>query len=155
MTLQQKIREEIKNAMRAKDEVRLTTLRGMLSAFTNESVTLGKTPQDELSDDQAIIVIKRLAKQRKDSIEQFTKGGRPDLADNEKVELLILEKFLPEQMGEEDIKKIIKLKIESLRQAQGDNNSPLDKGKLIGLIIKECKGQADGTLVKRLVEELI
>ncbi len=148
MTLHQEIREEIKNAMRAKDEVRLTTLRGMLSAFTNESVILGKTPQDELTDEQAETVIKRLAKQRKDSIEQFTKGGREDLAKNEQAELKILEEFLPEQMSENEIKKII----ERVKSEIGE----VDKSKLgifIGKVMKETKGQADGALVKKLVEE--
>lgn len=134
--------------MRAKDEVRLTTLRGMLSAFTNESVILGKTPQDELTDEQAETVIKRLAKQRKDSIEQFTKGGREDLAKNEQAELKILEEFLPEQMSENEIKKII----ERVKSEIGE----VDKSKLgifIGKVMKETKGQADGALVKKLVEE--
>ena len=79
------IQDQIKDAMRAKDEVKLTTLRGVLASFTNEAVALKRKPQDRLSDEEATVVIRRLVKQRKDSIEQFLKGDRKDLADNEKL----------------------------------------------------------------------
>ena len=93
--MQNKIQEEIKSAMRAKDQLRLTTLRGVLASFTNELVAKGKKPNEVLAEGDAITVIRRLVKQRKDSIEQFEKGGRKDLADNEKAELKVLEEFLP------------------------------------------------------------
>jgi len=145
-----KISDQIKDALKARDQVRLTTLRGALAAFTNELVSKGKKPQDKLTDDEAVAVIRRLVKQRKDSIEQFEKGGRNDLAENEKAEMKILEGFLPAQMSKEQIEKIAKLKIEELKIT--------DKSKigiLIGAIIKETKGQADGALVKRVVEEIL
>jgi len=145
-----KIQNQIPEAMRAKDQVRLNTLRGMIAAFTNESVALKRTPKDKLSDAEAIAVIKRLIKQRKDSIEQFEKGRRQDLVDNEKAELKILEEFLPQQMSEEKVREIAKLKIEELKIT--------DKSKvgiLIGAIMKECKGEADGALVKKIVEEIL
>ena len=82
--MHEKIQNEIPIAMRAKDNVRLTTLRGVLAAFTNESLALKRTPKDKLSNGEAIAVIRRLVKQRKGSIEQFEKGGRKDLADSEK-----------------------------------------------------------------------
>ena len=145
-----KIQSQIVLAMRAKDQVRLMTLRGMLAAFTNETVAKGKTPKNKLSDDEAIAVIKRLVKQRKDSIEQFEKGGRKDLADNEKSELKVLEEFLPEQMSESTVREIARLKIEDLKIT--DKNKT---GILIGAVLKECKGQADGAIVKRIVEELL
>ncbi len=147
------IQNQIKDAMRAKDQVRLTTLRGVLAAFTNEAVAKGKTPQDKLGDDEALAVIRRLVKQRKDSIEQFEKGGRQDLADSEKLEMKILEEFLPAQMSEEKIKEIVE---KTLRQAQGDNSPILkNRGAFIGTVIKETAGQADGALVKRIVEEIL
>src|SRR3989338_7640596 len=99
--MQEKIQNEIKEAMRAKDQVRLTTLRGMLAAFTNELVAKGKKPNEVIEDQDALAVIRRLVKQRKDSIEQFEKGQRVDLADNERSELRVLEEFLPAQMSEE------------------------------------------------------
>lgn len=145
-----KIQEQIKDAMRAKDQVRLITLRGVLAAFTNEAVALKRTPQDKLSDEEAVTVIKRLSKQRKDSIEQFEKGGRADLADNEKAELKILEQFLPAQMSEEKIREIINLKIKELKIT--------DKSKigiLVGAVMKEAAGQADGNMVKVAVEEIL
>lgn len=151
--MHEKIQNQIKDAMRAKDQVRLTTLRGVLASFTNEAVAKGRTPQDKLTDDEAITVIRRLVKQRKDSIEQFEKGGRNDLADNEKQELVILEGFLPAQMSEEKVREIVN---EALRQAQGDNNPVLqNKGAFVGLIIKRTAGQADGALVKKIVEEIL
>ena len=151
--MHEKIQNQIKDAMRAKDQVRLTTLRGVLAAFTNEAVAKGKTPQDKLGDDEALAVIRRLVKQRKDSIEQFEKGGRKDLADNERSESLILEEFLPAQMSEEKIKEIVE---KTLRQAQGDNSPILkNRGAFIGTVIKETAGQADGALVKRIVEEIL
>ena len=104
MSIQQDMRNGIKAAMIAKDAVRLTVLRGLVSAFTNESVAKGKTPQDELADEDAVAVIKRAVKQRKDSIDQFTKGNRLDLVVNEEAELKILETFLPQTMSKDDIK---------------------------------------------------
>lgn len=147
------IQNQIPEAMRAKDGVRLITLRGVLAAFTNEAVALKRTPKDKLSDPEAIVVIKRLVKQRKDSIEQFKKGGRQDLADNEEAELKVLEEFLPTQMSEEQIREIVE---RILRQAQ-DDNSPIlsNKGTFIGTIIKETGGNADGALVKKIVDEVL
>ena len=85
--LQQQIKEEIKNAMRAKDELRKEVLRGIATAFVNELVAQRRTPQETLEDDGALVVLKRLLKQRKDSFEQFTAGGRPELAEKEAKEM--------------------------------------------------------------------
>jgi uncharacterized protein YqeY len=149
--MHQNIQAQIKEALMAKDAVRLTTLRGILSAFTNESVALKRTPQDKLKDDEALAVLKRLAKQRKDSIEQFEKASRADLADNEKAELKIIEEFLPEEVGEDIIRNIVMSKKEEL--------GVTDKSKmgiLIGAVMKDPKAAgADGALVKKIVEELI
>ena len=148
--MHEKIQEQIKEALRAKDQVRLTTLRGVLAAFTNEAVALKRKPQDKLSDPEAVAVIRRLVKQRKDSIEQFEKGGRKDLADNEKAELKILEEFLPAQMSEEKLREIV--------LAKKEETGITDKskmGQLMGAVIKETKGEADGALVKKIVEEIL
>ena len=144
------IQKEIPDALRAKDQVRLTTLRGTLAAFTNEAVAKGKTPQDKLTDDEAIAVIRRLVKQRKDSIEQFEKGQRQDLADNEKLEMKVLEEFLPAQMSEEKIREIVLKKKEEL------NPTKEKLGIFMGAVMKDLRaGQADGAMVKRIVEELL
>ena len=145
-----RIQNEIPAAMRAKNNIRLTTLRGVIAAFTNEAVALKRTPKDKLSDAEAVAVIRRLVKQRKDSIEQFEKGGRKDLADNERAELKVLEEFLPAQMSEEKIKEIVLNKKEEL--------GITDKtkiGMLMSAVMKEVKGQADGNIVKKIVEETL
>lgn len=149
MSLHEQIRGEIKQAMLAKNKVKLSVVRGMVSAFTNELVAIGKTPQDTLADDEVLKVIKRLSNQRKDSIEQFEKGGRPELADSEREELTILEKYLPALMSREDIKKIATAK----KQALGVTDKA-KAGQLTGAIMKELAGKADGADVKAVVDEL-
>ncbi len=142
------IKSNMKEAMRAKDDVRLQTLRGALAAFTNELVAKGKKPTDELTETDIQTVLKRLAKQRKDSIEQFTKGGRTELADKEAKELVILEAYLPQMASREEILKIAEAKkLETGADAAG-------KGKLMGMVMKELGGNADGSLVKEVVESL-
>jgi uncharacterized protein YqeY len=149
MSLQTQIKEEIKKSMLAKDTVRLNVMRGISSAFTNELVAKGQKPQDELADDAGIAVIKRLVKQRKDSIEQFTKGGREDLASDEKAELAILETLLPATMPKEDIKKVAEAK-----KAELGITDKAKMGMLIGAVNKELKGAADGGDIKEVVESL-
>lgn len=147
MTISEQIRAELKDAMIAKDTVKLTTLRGLLSAFTNELVTLGRKPQDTLTDEEVITVIKRAVKQRKDSIEQFTNGGRSDLADSEKAELAILEVYLPAQMSKEEIAKVVEAK--KIELGVTDKTGA---GMLMSACMKELKGKADGSDVKAVVD---
>ena len=111
MSLQETIKSGIKDAMKAKDSVRLTVLRGLSTAFMNELVATNRTPQSELSDDETLAVISREAKKRKDSINQFTNGGRLDLVDIEEAELNILNEFLPIPMSHAEILPIIHAKI--------------------------------------------
>lgn len=150
MSLHEDIKNELKDALRTKDEVRLRTIRGMLTAFTNEAVANGKTPKDMLDDDAVLSVIKRLAKQRKDSIEQFEKGGRADLASIEKDELKVLETYLPQMMSQEEIEPIVKAKMEELGVTDKSK-----MGVLMGAVMKECAGKADGGDVKAVVEKLL
>lgn len=149
MSLHKDIHAKIKDAMIAKDTVRLTVLRGLVTSFTNELVAKGKKPQDELPDDMAIAVIKRAVKQRKDSIDQFTKGNRLDLVAIEEAELKILDTFLPQAMNKEDIKKIAIAK-----KAELNVTDKAGMGKFMGMLMKEFKGQADGNDVKEVVESL-
>lgn len=146
--IQDQIKNDLKEAMKAKDETRLLVVRQIMSSFTNELVSEGKTPQDEVSDDMALRVIKRLAKQRKDSIEQFKNGGREDLAQKEEAELSILETYLPEAMGEEELKKIVLAK----KDEMGVNDKS-KMGMLIGAVMKDVGDRADGTMVKKIIEE--
>lgn len=137
-------------AMRAKDAVKLQTLRGILSAFTNELVNLKRTPQDMLSDEEALAVIRRAVKQRKDSIEQFVSGGRPELAEDEKAELAVLETYLPAMMSEEDIMKIALAKKEEMGEVDKSK-----AGQFVGMLMKDLKGKADGDVVKKVVDSIL
>lgn len=149
MTIATEVREELKNAMRAKDQVALDTYRAVLTGFMTDLVAGGKTPQDEVTDDLALKVILKLIKQRKDAISQFEAGGRADLADEEKKQLAILEKFQPAQMSEADIRVIAERK-----KAEMNITDLAKAGILTGAVMKEVAGQADGGLVKRIVESL-
>lgn len=150
MSLHQQLKEQIKDAMKAKDSIRLGVLRGLVSAFTNELVATKRTPQEELNDEEVLNVIRRAVKQRKDSIEQFTKGGRGDLAKTEAEELSILETYLPAQMSKDDVTKLAKAKMEEL-----GINDKSKSGQLMGSLMKELKGKADGDVVKEVVDILL
>lgn len=137
--------------MKAKDAVRLSVLRGLSAAFVNELVAKKRRPDEELADEEAVGVISKEARKRKDSIEQFEKGGRQDLADSEKAELAVLEKFLPTQMSYEEVLTFVK-------QKQVDPTTPEatrgDKNRLIGFVMKDLKGKADGQVVKKAIDFL-
>ena len=147
--LQNDIRDSIKDAMKAKDEVRLMVLRGLTAAFTNELVATNRKPTDPLPDEDALNVIRRMVKQRKDSIEQFRKGGREDLVSREEAEQKILETYLPQMMSREEIEPIVKAKIAEM---QADKSKA---GILMGAVMSELKGKADGKMVKDVVESLL
>lgn len=147
--IQNQIKEKIKEALRARNELELSVFRGLLAAFTNELIARKRKPNEELSDDDAVSVIKKQAKQRKDSIEQFRNGKREDLAEKEEKELAILSKYLPEEMSREEIEKIAK---EKYKELQIKDKSKI--GILMGAVMKETKDKADGSVVKDIVESL-
>ena len=147
--LHTQIKEKIKEAMKARNEVELSVLRGLSAAFTNELVASKRMPSEELSDDEVLAVIKKQAKQRKDSIEQFKAGGRDELAESEQQELEILSTYLPEEMSRDEVQKIAIAKKEELGV---EDKSKM--GILMGAIMKETKGKADGSVVKEIVEGL-
>ncbi len=150
MELHNQIKGELKTAMKAKDATKLRTVRSMLTAFTNELVATGSTPQGTLTDEGVLSVIKRLSKQRKESIVQFEAAGRNELADPEKEELIILESYLPKMMTAEEIRPVVEAKIAEM--------GVVDKskmGQLIGSLMKDLAGKADGADVKKVVEELL
>lgn len=149
MTLQETIKASLKEAMMAKDTVKMTVIRGLMSAFTNELVAIGRTPQDTLSDEEVLTVIRRGVKQRKDAIEQFIAGGRTDLADAEKAELALLEAYLPAMMPREEIQKIAEAK-----KAELGITDKSKVGILMSTLMKELKGKADGADVKAVAEAL-
>jgi len=147
--LKNQIKEDLKIAMKTGDEIAKNTLRSILSEFTNFLVANGKTPQDEISNEEGISVIKRLKKQREDSIQKYLDGGREDLAEQEKKEKEILEKYLPEMMSQDKIKEIAEKLKDELKI---EDKSKM--GILIGKVMQETKGEADGKDVKKVVESL-
>ena len=149
MSLHETIKSSLKDALKAKDEVKLRTVRSMITAFTNEAVATGGTPQTMLDDEKVLAVIKRLAKQRKESIVQYEAANRPELAVPEKEELVVLESYLPTLMSQDQIRPIAQAKKAELGI---DDKSKM--GMLMDAIIKELAGKADGGDVKAVVESL-
>lgn len=147
--LHEQIKNGIKGAMLAKNQVLLETLRGMSAAFTNELVAKGRKPNESLNDEEVLAVITRLAKQRKDSMEQFKKGNREDLVKKEEAELAILDAYLPKLMDRGEVEKIAKVKKDELGIADAAK-----KGMLMSALMKDLKGKADGALVKIVVDGL-
>ncbi|MFT7645265.1 MAG: hypothetical protein ACI9BF_000943 [Candidatus Paceibacteria bacterium] len=149
MSLHENIKGQLKEALKAKEEVRLRTIRSLLTAFMNDAVANGKTPQDMLTDEEVLAVIKRQAKQRKESIVQYEANNRPELAEPEKVELEVLEAYLPEMMSQAEIRPVAEAK-----KAELGVEDKAKMGILVGAIMKELAGKADGSDVKLIVESL-
>jgi len=158
--IKDKIKEDLKRAMQEKDKLKLSVLRMVSSAVFNKEkdnrAKLSKTGEEEskldelskLTDEEVIEVVSSEVKKRKDSIEQYEKGGRSDLAENEKKELKILMDYMPEQMSEDKIRKIVKEKMEEL-----GISSSQETGKLMGAIMPQFKGKTDGNIVNKIVQE--
>ncbi len=148
MSLLKTINDEFKQAMRDKDDLKLTVLRQLKSSFTNESIVL-KKKDDGITDEEALKVVKREAKKRRDSISQFTDAGRDDLADNEAKELEIIEKFLPEEMSEDSIREVVS----SVIADSGADKAQF--GQIMSEVMSRIGGQADGGTVSKVVKELL
>ena len=138
--------EDIKNAMRAKDSMKLEALRAIKSAVLLAQTTGGNS--GELSDDEAIKLLQRLVKQRRDSAAIFNEQKRPDLAETEESQAEIIMAYLPEQLSEEDVAKIIDEIIAKTGAA-----SMKDMGKIMGMASGQLAGKADGKLIATLVKE--
>jgi len=146
--LHQQIEAELKSALKSGEKEKTGILRFLISAIKNHQIEIKAKGEEYLKDEDIITVVKRQVKQRKDSIVEYEKGGRADLVEKEKAELAILENYLPMQISEEKIREVVKAKISEL--------SITDKsgfGKLMGAVMAELKGQADGDVVKKVVEE--
>ena len=151
MSLKEKIISDIKDAMRSGDTVRRDTLRFLDSAIKNTEIekrSASRRRETGLSDEEVLEVIARSVKQRNDSIQQYINGGRPELAEKEKAELEILKTFMPEQMNEDEIRKVVK----EIISAAG-TVSPADMGKIMGQAMGKLKGKADGNVVRKVVSE--
>ncbi|MAL18053.1 MAG: glutamyl-tRNA amidotransferase [Balneola sp.] len=148
MTIKEQIISDIKEAMKAKAKDRLQVLRSLKAKLMEKEISERKDGEAELNDEQAVEVLMKAAKQRKESIDQFEEGGREDLAEKEKEELKIIEEYLPEMMDEDDVRKIVQDKIKALG-ASGIQ----DMGKVMGPLMGQLKGKADGSMVSRVVKE--
>ncbi|KKT25525.1 MAG: hypothetical protein UW11_C0026G0009 [Parcubacteria group bacterium GW2011_GWA2_43_9b] len=158
--LKERINQDFKEAFKAKEELRVSVLRLLSSSLKNKEMDkrakLVKTVSDEaelvkqsqLEDEEVLNVIGMEAKRRKDSIEQYQNGGRPELAAQEEAELAILAAYLPEQMGEEEVRKIV---VESIKESGAA--SAQDLGKVMKVLMSKVKGKADGGMVNRIVKE--
>lgn len=143
MGLQQKVMEQMKTAMKAKDTVALESLRAIKSALL-----LAQTSgEGDLSEDDEVKLIQKLVKQRKDSAAIFSEQGRTDLAEPELAQVKVIEQFLPEQLTEEEIEKVVVKTIE----ATGASGMK-DMGKVMGMVSKELSGQADGKTISTIVK---
>jgi len=142
MGLLERIEDDLRASIKNKDQEKLRTLR-MLKADILYEKTKGI---EALSEDKVIEIVFRGAKKRKESITEFEKAGRTDIVEREHAELKIIEEYLPRQMSEEEITGVVDAKIKEIGGV-----SQKDMGRLMGLIMKDLKGQADGILVKKIV----
>jgi len=145
MGLQQQVMEQMKVAMKAKDKVALESLRAIKSALLLTQTELGST--DEMSKEQEIQLVQKLVKQRKDSASIFIEQGRNDLAEPELAQIEVIEQFLPEQLGEEEIERVV-LEVIEATGASGMK----DMGKVMGMVSKKLGGQADGKTISTIVK---
>ena len=135
--------------MLARDSIKLITLRGLANSMTNELIAQKRSLSEELSDEDVIKVLQRLAKQRKDAIEQFAKAERPELVASETAELHIIEAYLPQMMNKDEIRKIAEAK-----KAELGVTDKAGLGKFMAVLMKDLKGKANGTDVKEVAESL-
>ena len=147
MTLKEQIAEDIKSAMKAKDKIRLETVRSIKKVIIEKEVELRGKGKDSLTADDEIKLLVQQAKQRRDSIAQYENANRQDLADREKAELTIIETYLPEQMSDEEVDKVVTDIISKVGATTAK-----DFGKVMGLAMKELKGKADGKKIQELVK---
>jgi len=148
MSLQTQIMDEMKTAMKAKDTVALESLRAIKSAILIAQTESGA--KEELSQEEEIKMLQRLVKQRKDSAGIYIEQGRQDLADPELAQVAVIEKFLPAQMGEEEVEALVKKII-----AENGFSGMADMGKVMGIASKELAGQADGKTISNAVKKAL
>jgi uncharacterized protein len=146
MTLQDRIESAMRDAMRARDERRTQTLRMAMSAAHNRQIELGRA----LTDDDYVDILSKQVKQRRESIEAFRSGGRDAMADNEEAEAAILAEFLPEALSPDELESLVRAAI-----AESGATSPADLGRVMGKVVPQTKGRADGKAVSDLVRQLL
>jgi uncharacterized protein len=148
MSLRARIDEDIKTAMKAKDKMRLETVRSIKKAILEKEVALRPQGKDSLNEEQEIELLAQQAKQRRDSIEQYQKASREDLAEKESQELAIIETYLPKQLSEEEVNTVV----DEIIAAVGATSAK-DLGKVMGTAMQQLKGKADGKKIQELVKK--
>ena len=138
------LQEELKIAMKAGEKAKMMGLRNIIVKIKAAQIDKGET----LTDEESLKILKTAAKQLKESIDQYQKGGRDDLADKEAFELTLLEKYLPEQLSEEQIRQTVKNIVKNTGVG-----SMQDMGKVMGATMQELAGSADGKIVQKIVQE--
>lgn len=155
MGLKERLQDDLKDAMRAGEATRRETLRSVLTAINNAAIARvdvkdESATRQELPDTDIIVVLQKQAKQRRESIEEYKKAGRNELADREQAELAIIEAYLPQQLSREEITVAVQKAI-----AEVGASGPSDKAKLMPVVMGRLKGQADGRLINDVVTELL
>lgn len=148
MSIKQSILDELKSAMKQKKADRLRVLRSLKAKILEKEISERKGGEGEIDDEQIVEVLMKAAKQRKESIEQFDEGDRKELADKERDELKIIEEFLPEMMGDDEVRAAVKEQIEKMGATDIS-----DMGKVMGVMMGKLKGKAEGGTVSRIVKE--
>ncbi len=148
MSLEEKIMRDLKAAMLAKDEISLRSLRAIKAAILNAKTAEGA--DEILKEEDETKLLQKLVKQRKDSLEIFEQQNRDDLAKKEREEIQVIEKFLPEQLGNEELRQIISGIIK-----EAGASSPSDMGKIMGMVNKQLAGKAEGKAIAAIVKELL
>ena len=148
MNLFDQVSEDIKKAMLAKDKVALDALRGIKKEFLEAKTAKGS--DGELKDDQAVRILQKMVKQRKESAEMYSAANRQELADNELAQVKVIEKYLPQQMSEEQLTAALKEIIQEVGAA-----GPQDMGKVMGVATKRLAGKAEGKAISAKVRELL
>ncbi len=146
MTIHEQLNNDLKTAMKAQDTVTKDTIRLIRAALKNAEIEKG----GELDDPSALDVLARMAKQHRDSIAIYRDNGREDLASREEAELAALARYLPEQLGEEEVRALVEQAIAELGAS-----GPQARGKVMGKLMPQLKGKVDGSLVSRIVGELL
>lgn len=146
MSLAERLNEDMKQAMRAQDKFRLSTIRMVRAAVKNQEIDLRRP----LEDSEVLDILSREVKQRKDSLQEFQKAGRDDLVTDLAAEIDIIAQYLPQQLTEEEIKAIVTQTIQ-----ETGASSKADMGKLMGALMPKVKGRADGKLVNQLVQQFL
>lgn len=144
--LRDRLNADLKDAMRARDQTRLLTVRSLLAAVTARE----KEGTGALSEDDLTAVVQKQAKQRRDSIEQFERAGREDLAERERAELAVVEGYLPAQLSDEEVRQAVEGVI-----ARTGASAPSDIGRVMGEAMRELRGRADGARVREAAQSLL